>query len=41
MMIDNGDGTYEADFMVSASSGTVSIVVQGVKGGLYAEYFTN
>ena len=40
-MTDNGDGTSEADFMVSASSGTVSIVVQGVEGGLDAEYFTN
>ena len=40
-MTDNGNGTYEADFMVSASSGTVSIVVEGVQGGLDAEYFTN
>jgi hypothetical protein len=39
-MTDNGDGTYTADYIVSAD-GSVTVSVELVETGILVEYFTN
>ena len=41
-MTDNGDGTYDADYSVTATSGTVTVSVDLVNSeGIVAFYWTN
>ena len=41
-MTDNGDGTYEASYVISAGSGTVTARVHKISGnGIRGEYYSN